>query len=49
LCNQGTGRRIAKTSRTYIKMSSFRIRVIFEIVLNSIVCFLQFFLGLYSS
>ena len=38
-------RRIAKTSRTYIKMSTFQIRVIFEILLNSIVCFLQFSSG----
>ena len=35
-------RKIAKTSRTYIKMSLIKIRVIFEILLNSIVCFLQF-------
>ena len=35
-------RKITKTSRTYIKMSSFKIRVIVEILLNSIVCFLQF-------
>ena len=43
-------RRIAKTSRTYIKMSSFKIRVIFEILLNSIVLmFFAIFLGLYSS
>ena len=38
-------RKIAKTSRTYIKMSTFQIRVIFEILLNSIVCFLQFSSG----
>ena len=40
-----TYRKIAKTSRTYIEMSSFKIRVIFEILLNSIVCFLQFSSG----
>ena len=38
-------RKIAKTSRTYIKLSMFKIRVIFEILLNSIVCFLQFSSG----
>ena len=38
-------RKIAKTSPPYIKMSSFKIRVILEILLNSIVCFLQFSSG----
>ena len=35
-------RKITKKSPPYIKMSSFKIRVILEILLNSIVCFLQF-------
>ena len=35
-------RRIAKTTRRCIKMSSILIRVIFEILLNIIVCFLHF-------
>ena len=38
-------RKIAKTSRPYIKMSTLKIWVIFEILLNSIVYFLQFSSG----
>ena len=41
-------RRIAKISRSYSKMSMLMIRVVFETLLNSIVCFLQFLVGLYS-
>ena len=39
---RGYYRRIAKTSRPYIKMSMLMIRVVFETLLNSIVCFQPF-------